>query len=346
MNRFVSIFGLLALAACSNKDGGDTASLTDGDVDGGIADTCDVEGVAVAYPTSDGATDFYYRGAVEFTFDGVDDEATITVSDAGGNALEGATSWIGSNLVFQPSTPLAAQSDYSATLSHCAGDSTVSFRTSDIGTTLEGDAASLIGNTYVIAFEGARFVKPAGVGSLLLGMLEQDILLGVVSVSDTEIEMSGALSRTDSTAQDRCEPSIDFPDAADFTGAPFFSIGPQDTTLSAGGFDVAINQLQIAGDFTADGSQIGGATFSGEIDARDLVGALVSGGLLQEEDPDAVCDLIGTFGVSCEACSSDGANYCLAIYVDQITANLDDQTLVAQDACDPVACDEGCEETE
>jgi hypothetical protein len=223
MNRFVSILGLLALAACSSKDG-DTSGLTDGDADGVIGDTCDVEGVAVAYPTSDGATDFYYRGAVEFAFDGMDDEATITVSDAGGNALEGGTSWVGNNLVFQPNAPLAAQSDYSATLSHCAGDSTVSFRTSDIGSALEGDASTLVGNTYVVSLEGARFVKPAGVGSLLLGMLEQDILLGVVSVSDTEIEMNGALSETTSSAQDRCEPSIDFPDAADFTGAPFFSI--------------------------------------------------------------------------------------------------------------------------
>jgi hypothetical protein len=344
MNRFVSILGLLALAACSSKGGDDTSGLTDGD--GVIGDTCDVEGVAVAYPSSDGATDFYYRGAVEFTFDGIDDEATITVSDAGGNALAGSTSWVGNNLVFQPSTPLAAQSDYSATLSHCAGDSTVSFRTSDIGSALEGDASDLVGNTYVIAFDGARFVKPAGVGSLLLGMLEQDILLGVISVSEDWIEMSGALSETDSSAQDLCEPSIEFPEPADFTSAPFFSIGPQDTTLSAGGFDVAINQLQIAGDFTADGSQIGGAILSGEIDARDLVGALVGGGLLEEEDPDAVCDLIGTFGVACEACASDGAAYCLAIYVDQITANRDPQTLVVQDACDPLACAEGCEETD
>jgi len=32
--------------------------------------------------------------------------------------------------------------------------------------------------------------------------------------------------------------------------------------------------------------------------------------------------------------------------VDQITADYDDQTLVAQDECDPEACAEGCEETD
>jgi hypothetical protein len=338
MRRIISMMGLVALAACSSKD--EETGSADGDADG-VANDCGVEGTALGYPTTDGASDFYYRGAVEFVFDGTDEDATVTLADGAGNAVDGSTNWVDSNLVFQPAAPLAAQSDYVATMTHCAGSSTVSFRTSGLGAALEGDVT---GNTYVVSLDGARFVQPAGVGSLLLGMLEQDILLGVVSVSDTEIEMMGAISRDDSTAQDMCEPSIDFPEAADFTGAPFFSIGPQDTTLSAAGYDISISQLNIAGDFTADGSQIGGAILSGEIDARDLVGALVGGGLLTEEDPDAVCDLIGTFGVACDACATDGELYCLSIYVDQITAEVDDQTLVAQDECDPEACDEGCDD--
>lgn len=338
MLRTISFMGLLALTACSSKDDDTSAG---GDLP--AAPACDVEGTALGYPTADGVSDFYYRAAVEFVFDGLDEDATIAVADGAGAAVEGTTTWVDSNLVFQPATPLAAQSDYSATLTHCAGSSTVSFRTDSLGAALE-DEVDLVGNTYVVSLDGARFVKPAGVGSLLLGMLEQDILLGVVSVSDTEIQMMGAISQTDSTDQDMCEPSIDFPEAADFTSAPFFSIGPQNTTLSAAGYDISISDLNFAGDFTADGGQIGGAILSGEIDARDIVGALVGGGLLEEEDPDAVCDLIGTFGVACEPCASDSAAYCLSIYVDQITANVDDQALVAQDECNPDACDEGCEE--
>ncbi len=340
MLRTISFMGLLALAACSSKDD-DTSGAT-GDV-GPAEPACDVEGTALGYPTADGATDFYYRGAVEFVFDGIDEDATIELADGAGAAVDGTTAWVDSNLVFSPAAPLAAQADYSATLTHCAGTSTVTFRTGTLGAALD-DGIDLVGNTYVVSLDGARFVKPAGVGSLLLGMLEQDILLGVVAVSDTEIQMMGAISQTDSTDQDMCEPSIDFPEAADFTSAPFFSIGPQDTTLSAAGYDISISDLNFAGDFTSDGGQIGGAILSGEIDARDLVGALVGGGLLEEEDPDAVCDLIGTFGVSCEPCASDSQAYCLSIYVDQITANVDDQTLVAQDECNPEECSEGCEE--
>ena len=338
MLRTISFMGLLALTACSSKD-----DDTSADGGGDAAPSCAVEGTALGYPTADGATDFYYRAAVEFVFDGLDEDATVSVTDGAGAAVEGSTSWVDSNLVFQPAAPLAASSDYSATMTHCAGTSTVTFRTGTLGTPLD-EGVDLVGKTFVVGLDGARFVKPAGVGSLLLGLLEQDILLGVTNVTDTEIEMIGAISRDDSSDQDRCEPSIDFPEPADFTSAPFFSIGPENTTLSASGYDISINQLNVAGDFTSDGSAIGGAILSGEIDAREIVGALVGGGLLEEEDPDAVCELIGTFGVSCDACSSDGQAFCLSIYVDQITANADDQTLVAQDECDPEACSEGCDD--
>ena len=317
-----------------NSNASDTATAT-------TPDYCGVEGTALGYPSMDGASDFYYRGSVEFVFDGFDEGATIELTDGAGANVAGNTNWEGSSLLFAPSVPLAASTNYSATLTHCAGSASVSFRTSNLGSALEVDPSDLVGNTYVIELDGARVVQPAGVGSLLLGMFEQDILLGVTNASDTEIEMMGAISRDDSTAQDLCAPSTDFPQAADFTSAPFFSIGPQDTNL----YNISISQLNIAGDFTADGSQIDGAILSGEIDARDLVGALVSRGLLEEEDPNALCDLIGTFGVACEACATDGEPYCLSLYIDQITANLDDQTLIAQDECDPEACSDGCDET-
>ena len=320
---------------------GSSGGTGSGSGEGNGAGPCAVEGTALGYPTADATTDFYYRAAVEFVFDGIDPDATVSVTDGTGSSVAGSTRWVESNLVFQPTVPLAASSSYSATMTHCAGSSSVSFRTSTLGTPLN-NGVDLVGKTFVLELDGARFVKPAGIGSLLLGLLEQDILFGVTNVTDTEIEMIGAISKDNSSDQDRCEPSIDFPEPADFNSAPFFSIGPENTTLSASGYDISINQLNVAGDFTSDGSAIGGAILSGEIDAREIVGALVGGGLLEEEDPDAVCELIFTFGVSCEPCSSDGQDFCLSIYVDQITAPADDQTLVAQDACDPSACSEGC----
>jgi len=336
MFRLVSLIGLAAVIGCGSKDDDADSSAGESAVDSG----CDVEGASVLYPEADGA-EFYYRGHVQFVFDGIDEDATLTVTDGAGAAVDGSTSWDENTFSFAPAAPLANSTQYSATLTHCLGESTIGFMTGALGGAID-DGVDLTGKTYVVELDGARFVKPAGVGGLLMGLLEQNILLGVTEVTDTEIKMMGAISETDTIEQDRCEPSINFPEAADFTAAPFFSVGPEDTTLSAAGYDIVINNLMIAGDFASDGSYIGGAILSGLLDARDLVDALVGGGLLEDDDPNAVCDLIATFGVACGACP-DGENYCLEIYVDQITANADDQTLVAQDVCDPDACAEGCD---
>ena len=341
MFRLISIIGLVAAVGCSSKDGDDDSGFGSS-TDGGVADGCEVEEVSPAYPEADGA-EFYYRGHVEFVFDGIDEDATITVTDGAGGAVDGSTSWEENKLSFAPTAPLAPSTQYSATLSHCGGDSTIGFMTGTLGSALDANV-DLTNKTYVVDLDSARFVKPAGVGGLLLGMLEQYILLGVTSVSDTEIQMLGAISKSkEDENQDTCDPSINFPTAADFTTAPFFSVGPESTELSVAGISVVINDLMIAGDFASDGSYIGGAILAGLLDARDLAGVLVDNGLIEDDDPNAVCELIATFGVLCEACT-DGEDYCLSIYVDQITARESDQTLIQVDSCDAETCDEGCPE--
>ena len=187
-------------------------------------------------------------------------------------------------------------------------------------------------------------MEPAGVGRVLFGLLEQHILLGVTEVTDDEIQIMGAISKDKpSTDQDTCDPSIDFPAGADFTTAPFFSIGPRTTSLSVAGTDVNIKDLMFAGDFAADGSYIGGAILSGKLDAVDLAPVLVDNGLIGEGGgPSAVCDLIATFGVACEDCG-DGRDECLSIYIDRITKDETGTPLLEVEVCDIDTCDEGCE---
>jgi len=313
----------------SSGGGGDDPSDSD----------CAVEGVALSNPETDGGA-LYYRAHVEFVFDGIDEDASITVSGSGGNAVNGTTSWDENKISFVPNAPFSPSTSYSATLTHCAGEATIGFRTTSIGAPLEA-GVGLVGKTYVVNLDTARFVKPAGVGSLLLGMLEQHLLLGVTAVSDTEIQILGASSKSkEDTEQNTCESSIDFPTAA--FSEPFFSVGPERTTLSVSGMDVVISDLILSGDFASDASYIGGAILAGLIDARDLAGVLVDNGLIEDEDPNAVCELIATFGVLCEACT-DGEDYCLSIYVDQITAMEDSQTLLEVETCDGDTCEEGCD---
>lgn len=339
MLRLASMMGLLVAIGCSSKDdgAGDTGST-------GGGDPTDVCGTPQATADFD-EVDFYVRGTVDFKFTkDKDEEATVTLTDASATEVSGTSEWIGDTIRFTPDAPLATGSAYEATLTHCGGEAAVTFRTSDLGGALDEGPESLVGRTYAVALGEARFVKPEGVGSLLGGLLTQDILIGVTAASDTEINMMGALSEEGSLNQDRCEPSIEFPVAADFTEAPFFSINADELALTVADFNVAINDFTLSGTFAADGSYMGGAVLAGLLDARDLVEALIGGGILEEgSDASSVCDLISAFSVSCEACS-DGEEYCLSIHVDQIMAEETGSELVAQDECDPEACSEGCDE--
>ena len=342
MLRLASMMGLLFAIGCSSKDdGSDTGAAGTGDGGGDPTDVCGTPQATADFDE----VDFYYRGTIDFKFTkDKDEEAAITLADAAGADVAGATEWIGDTIRFTPGAPLANGATYVATLTHCAGSADVSFKTGDLGGTLADGPESLIGKTYAVALGEARFVKPEGVGSLLGGLLTQDILIGITDANATEISMMGALSLEGSTEQDTCEPSIEFPVAADFSGAPFFAIEADELALTVSDFTVGIKDFTLSGDFASDGSYIGGAVLAGLLDARDLVDALVGGGILEEgSTASSVCDLIGAFNVACEPCS-DGEVSCLSIHVDQIMADETGTSLVALDECDPATCEGGCGE--
>jgi len=338
--------GLMMFGCSSSKD-----SSSD-DTGSGNASGCDVKSVAPVYPASDGATDFYYRGVVEFGLDKPDDSASISLATSSGTDVDGTSVYNAETkrVSFTPKASLTPGGKYVATVSTCIGDSSVNFTTSALGESLVDGPEGLLDRTYVVDLGSANFVEPAGVGSLIGQFLTQNILLGVIAADDEFMEMRGALSLESSTAQDFCNPTIEFPEPAVFNEAPYFQIGPQDTTLSAAGFDITIHDLRISGDFAPDYSYFGGGILEGEIDARDLVEVLVDQGLITDDDPAAVCELIQPFGVVCAPCSSDGLEFCLNIYVNQIEALEDAGNVLEQvDECDPVRCEEqgdSCDDTE
>ena len=45
------------------------------------------------------------------------------------------------------------------------------------------------------------------------------------------------------------------------------------------------------------------------------------GELLGTEDPGDICNLMTSFGVTCEACTSDGQDYCIGVLIDQLPAD-------------------------
>lgn len=327
MTRF-GLAVLFALAACNDDDKGaetgnvdDTGTDTDSDssVDtdtdtGGDTDTVvPCETVALATSPEDGTTDFYYRDTLGITFSDDASGATIQLLDSAGAEVPTTASWGDGNLqvVLTPDASLQGNSAYTLHIEVCEYSGDVMFTTSEYGTALEGDASSLVGNTYVLDLSKADILQPEGLGYLLASYLTEPILLGVASADASTIGLLGAqgYKKNDGTYKQVGTDVWVFPDA-DFTSAPYFAASTDAISIDYSTVAIPIENFSLAGTFASDGSKIGGGWASGLGDTRNM-GPLLELG----DDPGAVCTLITALGLSCENCS-DGEPYCVYLEVE------------------------------
>ncbi|MED5370031.1 MAG: Ig-like domain-containing protein [Myxococcota bacterium] len=329
----LNALSLIALSLVACKDDGDT---------GDTAPACTVE-VSSTLPAS-GETNFYYRSQIEASLSEADSTAEITMDGVSG------TSWLSDDsktVYFTPDAPLDPSTSYSYTVNYCGGAPSIDFTTSDLGAAI-ADPSSLVGNVYALDLQAdsVRIVIPEDVGSVLEQYLEVALLLEVSAADASEIDMFGAIaSEDDSEAQEYCDPTLAFP-TADFSGAPYFQLGPQTTTISAAGYSVEIMDLFISGDFAADGSYWGGGVLQGMVDTRPLVPLLEdcdADGSTEDTaddcDDNGICELVEGFGVECEDCGG-GENYCLEIRAEGLGGDKIDTDLVEVEDND---CHELCD---
>ncbi len=318
--RSTLAFAILGLAACTD----DTNTADSGETG------CDVD-IRETFPAAD-SINAYYLNPIEFNLSKPHDEdATITV-----DGVQGTTTWNDDRTkLYFTHDGLAPATSYSATLSYCRGDATINFTTSELGTVLDTEVA---GRTYSIDLSSGRIVVPEGVGAALAPYLEFEILAGVKEVSGDDLIITGAIGDEDNPGtQDFCAPTFDFP-SADFSGSPYFQLGPQTTTIAVAGYSVTIDDLLISGTFAPDGTYFGGGTLQGLIDTRPLVSLVFD----DEDDENAICDFILGFGVSCVACPNGDGDYCLELKA---------VDLLAEELSEPVEdialedCHEMCSDT-
>lgn len=319
---------LLPLGACSGDEKSDDTGSAD---DSGNPDGCTVT-IKSTIPSADSVT-AYYRGNVEFELSAPDGTAQIVTDIPGSQTLSSD----GLRVIWTISSPLDPQAGYSATLNYCGGSATINFTTSELGNPV-GDPGGLVGSTFLVDLGSARIVEPPGIGKVLSAYLTTDILIGVSSVTDTEIKMMGALAVEGSSPamQDYCDPSIDFP-TADFIDSCYFSVGPEDTIFAVSGYEIVVESLVLNGTIAPDGSYFDGGVLSGTIDTRPLAALLGD-----PKDVGAICELAINFGAACEACPSDGEQFCLSLVADQIYAEaVSGLSLVAVAGDDCAGCESG-----
>jgi hypothetical protein len=329
MTRNVTVLAAALLVACGGDKGNtsETGTVTDTNTN-----TCTNSVVTTATFPQPGATDVYYKSDVRFTLEANDATASITVTDGGGATVNG-TSTVDGVVVSWTGDDFAPGGSYTATLTYACGTEVSSFTVGDTGEPLT-TPADLIGSVYALDLASGQWVKPAGVGPLLSSQLgDTQIFVSPTDVTDTQITMLGGIGS--GGVQDLCTPTLPFP-PADFNN-PYFELTSPLLPLIIGGFEIDIANLTLSGAFAPDASRIQGATLAGKIDTRPLGTAFDLG-----TAPDAVCQLVASFGVSCEDCDDGTGAYCLSVYIDNVSAALQAGTSLVPVSEDDIANNPDC----
>jgi hypothetical protein len=326
MKRYLAILATAMMVACGgNGDDDDDGTDVSGDDDD---DNACANSILGQFPEN-GDTDVYYRTDVRFTLAAADSAASVTVADAAGTEVSGTVSMEGT-VVTWTGGPLMPDTDYSVTLSYECGDATVSWKTSGTG----GDTVDVTGKVYNLDLTSGEWVQPAGVGDLLATQLDGVQVLIMPTDVNTEITMLGALGDGNGQ-QDLCTESIPFPAAA--YDNPYFELASPLLPLDIAGFVIEVEDLELSGAFSPSGDRIQGAVLKGKVDTRPLVDLIAPGG-----GDTAVCDLVSTFGVACEACGG-GGDYCLSLWVANIEAGeLPSANALVLRTADDIAADQAC----
>jgi hypothetical protein len=263
---------------------------------------------------SSGASSWFYRDQITLTFSDSNPTFSLSVTDSSGADVAVDTEWDDGRLnayVLPTSGAWAGSESYTVSLDLCGLNPSFSFSTNEYGTPLEVEASALVGNTYLIDLSAASYSEPPGIGTLLGLFLDAPLLLGVASVDGSNISFlatQGVLNELEGTyEQIPSFPVWDFSNA-DFSESPYFAAQTALLNVDYSGTDIPIHDFDISGTFSSDGSMIGGAQFRGTGDTRNM-GPLLNLG----NNPNAVCELVGDYGVECLACPDDNEPYCIIV---------------------------------
>ena len=168
------------------------------------------------------------------------------------------------------------------------------------------------GQTFLLDLAGANFVEPAGVGSLIGGMLTAEIAVLVDSQDSSSMDIEIGLMEGGS--QDMCVETQ--PLAGVSWADPVLSFGPTDLAMDVSGVSVVLGGFNFAAAVTEDCGALDQGVLVSELDMREMGDVFED--LVGTSDPSAICSLVASFGVSCEPCSTDGEPVCLPLAADQI----------------------------
>lgn len=260
---------------------------------GDAATPCDVRVVSTV--PAQGAIDHYWRDSVQFTLSDADATAVVTGSLPGETTIEGRV------VTFTPSTAWSASTTYELEIAGCFGRESLSFTTSAYGKPL---TESVEGRVYLLKMSKATVEEPAEIAELLAGYIPGELLMEVVTVSGPNLglRLGGAPLDAWPPEQSFAVGTVDL--LADATEIPYFEVDGDIARVGLLETHVDVSQVEIAGTFASDGSNIGELGVSALVDTRGLA-PLFS----DDANEGDGCSLLAGLDVACVACP-DGEPYC------------------------------------
>lgn len=313
MSRWAMV--LITVAGCGGPSGPPLLDTGWFDDTGFTLSDCPARVVSVS--PEDGSSEVFYREGFQVSVGAKYDGYVFELQDALGVPVPLASSWSEGGLIVDltPETPLAPEADYTLWISDCAGRQPVEFRTSVLGSALEGGPESIRKRSYRLKIEEGLFVKPGGFGSLLQGLFGDEVLLGVSYVTEERIDWMGGLGILASDGLIYQQPAYNtwsFP--LQEWQLPWFEIESEEVALDLSGSALPVYDFSLSGVFTPDGEELRQVTLIGLADTRYSGAALGA-----PNNPAAVCNAAEGLGVPCVACPDDGP-YCLEVEVQDLSA--------------------------
>ena len=300
--KYTTLLTLFALStACTTEENkpeqGELPTDTGVEEDtGGVVD-CDAtvsSTPSVELPTSS----WFFRDAVELTFDEVNVALNLTLTDSSGADIAVGYEWNESReiaYVIPDSGTWMGDEDYTLVADFCGTSETLTFGTSEYGTPMTDAATSLVGNTYNIDLASAEYSHPPGIGTLLSQNIDQPLLFGIETATDTSLDFIAALGMYTNTGGIDQTTGLWFFPGADFNTSPYFEASSESLVIQYGSIDIPIFDFQVSGTFSADAQTIGMAHFEGLGDTRGIAIELT-------QDENGLCTLLAASGSDCVPC--------------------------------------------
>jgi hypothetical protein len=198
----------------------------------------------------------------------------------------------------------------------------------------DGADGALVGRTWAVDLDAGTWTEPHFF-EVFGNLFTERLAVHVVAAEGSSLTLRwGGLT---GVVQAGCATTAEV--AASLGEGAVLTSGPDALDLYDGDLRLPASDLTFQATVTDDGASLVVGALDFRLDTSGLGRAWLES---DEDDPDDVCDFLGTFGVSCEPCTDGGPERCMAVRIEALTGE-DLGLPLAPRTADDVAAEPACD---